>query len=181
MSAHPAWEALEVVWTVGMPTSTATPSLPATEGNPCQTAPEEAGPSKLESFYLNSGFGYHISSLVMKAQELAISHEVLQKKLWHMAAAQWINQKQQRHALEQRICLRLGPQQQVAYVDCASYHDVEASAGDCIMQHWWTLVSPSPTCGRVLCIRVCHDYLRRGAIQLVVRQVLNALEFLTSS
>ena len=105
-----------------MPTSTATPSLPATEGSPCQTAPE-AGPSKLESFYLNSGFGYHISSLVMKAQELAISHEVLQKKLWHMAAAQWINQKQQRHALEQRICLQLGPQQQVAYVDCASHHE----------------------------------------------------------
>ena len=78
---------------------------------------------KLESFYLNSGFGYHVSSLVMKAQELAISHEVLQKKLWHMAAAQWINQKQQRHALEQRICLQLGPQQQVAYVDCASYHE----------------------------------------------------------
>ena len=24
LSAHPAWEALEVVWTVGMPTSTAT-------------------------------------------------------------------------------------------------------------------------------------------------------------
>ena len=80
MSAHPAWEALEVVWTVGMPASTATPSLPATEGSPCQTAPEKAGLSKLESFYLNSGFRYHISSLVMKAQELAISHEVLQKK-----------------------------------------------------------------------------------------------------
>ena len=79
LSAHPAWEALEVVWTVGMPTSTATPSLPATEGSPCQTAPE-AGPSKLESFYLNSGFGHHISSLVTKAQELAISDEVLQKK-----------------------------------------------------------------------------------------------------
>ena len=107
-----------------MPTSSATPSLPATEGSPCQTAPE-AGPSKLESFYLNSGFGYHISSLVMKAQELAISHEVLQKKLWHMAASQWINQKQQRHALEQRICLQLGPQQQVAYVDCASYDNHE--------------------------------------------------------
>ena len=40
-----------------------------------------------------------------------------------MAAAQWINQKQQRHALEQRVCLQLGPQQQVAYVDCASYHE----------------------------------------------------------
>ena len=86
-------------------------------------APEEARLSKLESFYLNSGFRYHISSLVMKAQELAISHEVLQKKLWDMAAAQWINQKQQRHALEQRICLHLGPQQQVAYVDCASNHE----------------------------------------------------------
>ena len=32
---------------VGMPTSIATPSLPATEGSPCQTAPEEAGPSSL--------------------------------------------------------------------------------------------------------------------------------------
>ena len=40
-----------------------------------------------------------------------------------MAAAQWINQKQQRHALEQRVCLQLGPQQQVAYVDCASHHE----------------------------------------------------------
>ena len=60
----------------------------------------------------------------MKAQELAISHEVLQKKLWHMAAAQWVNQKQQRHALEQCVCLQLGPpQQQVAYVDCASHHE----------------------------------------------------------
>ena len=45
------------------------------------------------------------------------------RTMWHTAAAQWINQKQQRHALEQRICLQLGPQQQVAYVDCASYHE----------------------------------------------------------
>ena len=73
------------------------------------------------SFYLNSGFRYHVSSLVTTAQELAISHEVCRRSYgtWQLPNGSTRSSR----GLEQRICLQLGPQQQVAYVDCASYHE----------------------------------------------------------